>query len=79
MSGCIISLGLINKQLLLPILYIILYCFINIYEEHIADDSDKYDIAKFYIEGFGVKISEIMIFFVANKFRYSSSKKKIKE
>ena len=76
MPDCIISLGFIDKKLLIPLFYIILYCFINIYEEHIADDSGKYDIAIFYTEGFGIKISDAMIFFIANKFRYSSSQKK---
>ena len=76
MPDCIISLGFIDKKLLIPLFYIILYCFINIYEEHIADDSGKYDIAIFYTEDFGIKISDVMIFFIANKFRYSSSQKK---
>ena len=77
MRECIISLGLVNKKLLIPIIYIILYCFVNIYENHIADDSGEYGLAIFYIEGFGMKIAEVKIFFIANKFRYSSYQKKV--
>ena len=79
MRECIISLGLVNKKLLIPILYIILYCFVNIYENHIADDYGEYGLTIFYIEGFGMKIAEVMIFFIANKFRYSSYQKKLKK
>ena len=74
MPECIIKLGLINKKLLFPLFYIIIYWFVNIYEDHIAEDSEDYEMAIFYIEGFGMKISEVMIFFIANKFKYKSQK-----
>ena len=79
MPKCIISLGSIKKKLFIPLLYIILYIFINIYHDYIAEDSEEFDIVTLYIEGFGTTISEVMIFFIGNAFRYTNKRKLMKK
>ena len=79
MSKCIISLGSINKKLFIPLAYIILYIFINIYEDHLSsDDSDNNDLVILFIEGFGTTISEVMCFFfgIGSRFKRNEKKKK---
>ena len=79
MPKCIISLGSIKKKLFIPLLYIILYIFINIYHDYIAEDPEEFDIVTLYIEGFGTTISEVMIFFIGNAFRYTNKRKLMKK
>ena len=79
MSKFIISLGSINKKLLIPFLYIILYSFINIYYDFLdSTNSDDYGIAVLYTKNFGYSFSEVMIYFFANSFRYKSHNRKRK-
>ena len=75
MSKCIISLGSINKKLFIPLAYIILYFVINIINSY---DSEANDLVIFFIDIFGISISEVMAFFIGMGFRYISHKKKRK-
>ena len=73
MSKFIISLGSIDKKLILPLLHIILYSFINIYKNFLDSTNHvKYHTAVLYAQYFGRSISGVMIYFFANLFRYKS-------
>ena len=58
MSDCIFTFGKKDKKLLIPLIYLIVYILINIFETepHIVDT---------YIENFAMSISEIMGFFIS--------------
>ena len=66
MSNFIFSLGTINKKLLLPFIYIILYIFINILA------GGKNDIVTFYLSSFGQSIGQIMTYFIGRITKYES-------
>ena len=74
MANFFISLGVINKKMLLPLIYIIIQILINIFEYVYFEINE----ASLCIGSFGISIGEISTFFVAQKFRYNriSIKKK---
>ena len=66
MAGCIFTLGKIDKKLMIPLIYLVLYIFINIFEQ------EKYsNIAVIYIENFGKSLAEIMVFFISTFVKYA--------
>ena len=65
MVDFIIGLGNIDKKLLLPFIYILLYILINIYHNYNTDD-----VVTLYLEGFGHSIGDIIIFLVFNIIRF---------
>ena len=65
MSGYIFTLGKIDKKLIIPLIYLVLYILINIF------DQEKYsNIAIIYIESFGKSLGEIMVFFISIVVKY---------
>ena len=58
MTNFIFSLGLINKKLLLPLTYTILYLCINIYYIYVENNE-----VTLFIEYFGFAIGQISTFF----------------
>ena len=67
MANFIFSIGTINKKLLIPLIYIILYICLNIYYIY-----SGYEIASFYIQNFGLCIGQIMTYFAGRLIRYQS-------
>ena len=74
MAKFFFSVGLLNKKLLLPLMYIILYTFIFIFW-HYYDYND----ATFFIENFGTSIGQILSYFLSLLFRYRKSSRKKKK
>ena len=69
-----ISLGIIDKNLILPIIYIIANSLNNIY------DSDcEINYVSIYLDYFGNSIGELMIFFVSATIKYKGNIKQIKK
>ena len=58
MSDCIFTFGKKDKKLLIPLIYLIVYILINIFET-------EPNIVDTYIENFSMSISEIMGFFIS--------------
>ena len=75
MSNCIISLGVINKKLFIPLIYIIIYFFV-----HFINQNAEYNEVYLYLDGFGYSLGELSSFFVAQflKYRRIDSKKRKK-
>ena len=75
MSNFIISLGIINKKLLIPIIYIIIYFFV-----HFINQNAEYNEVYVFLDGFGYSLGELSSFFVALflKYRRIGYKKKKK-
>ena len=75
MSNFIISLGIINKKLLIPIIYIIIYFFV-----HFINQNAEYNEVYVFLDGFGYSLGELSSFFVAQflKYRRIGYKKKQK-
>ena len=75
MSNFIISLGIINKKLLIPIIYIIIYFFV-----HFINQNAEYNEVYVFLDGFGYSLGELSSFFVAQflKYRRIGSKKRKK-
>ena len=75
MSNCIISLGVINKKLFIPLIYIIIYFFV-----HFINQNAEYNEVYLYLDGFGYSLGELSSFFVAQflKYRRIGSKKRKK-
>ena len=71
MSKCIFSLGLIEKKLLLPLFYQIVYTALFIYWYYF-----EYTEATLLLEGFSSSLGQIMIFFVSNMYKYRRIKTK---
>ena len=65
MARFIISLGIINKKLLIPSIYTLLYILVNIY--YIDKD---YNEVRIFIEALGMSIGEMSIYFTQNIFKY---------
>ena len=63
MANFIISLGNIDKKLLLPLFYIIINIFLQFYWGYYY--YVEYNLAGYYLEYFGAAIGEIMTFFVS--------------
>ena len=79
MPKFVIKLGSVNKKLFLPFLYVILYSFIEIYDNHIDPvNSDEYEIVILYLHDFGISFSEIIMFFISKALKYKSRYKTIK-
>ena len=62
----IISLGTIDKKLLIPLAYIIINIFTNIYWLN-----QEYNIITLFIEGFGYSIGQIITIFLRSAFKYN--------
>ena len=67
MSKFIISIGVIDKKLFLPIIYAISYIFINIYKNNTLND-----MITSLLESSGIFIGQILTFFVGRLIRYRS-------
>ena len=65
MARFIISLGIINKKLLIPSIYTLLYILVNIY--YIDED---YNEVRIFVEALGMSIGEMSIYFTQNIFKY---------
>ena len=79
MAKFIISLGMINKKLLFPLIYFIIYIFVNIYNNNVNIENNEVFI---FIDGFGFSLGEISAFFVGQIIKYKridTKKKKIKK
>ena len=77
MAKFIISLGMINKKLLFPLIYFIIYIFV-----HIFNLSVDYNEVSVFLDGFGFSLGEISAFFVGQIIKYKridTKKKKIKK
>ena len=70
MANFFISLGVINKKMLFPLIYIILLILVNAFEYVYFEINE----ASLCIGSFGISIGEISTFFVAQKFRYNRRK-----
>ena len=62
----IVSLGIIDKKLFLPLLYVIIKFSNSIYWHY-----HKYNIISLFIESFGYSISQIMTIFLRRAFKYT--------
>ena len=60
MSNFIFSLGKLNKNLIAPLCYLLVYILVDVYYFYHEDN-----IATFYLESFGMSTAEILIFFVS--------------
>ena len=71
MKNCIFQLGTINKKLLLPLIYIVIYICINIFWNY-----TEYDELIFYLEGVGFSVGQMITYLLGNawKYRYVSRK-----
>ena len=67
MSKFFISLGITNKKMLFPLIYIILYIFVNIYNNNINIENNEVFI---FIDGFGFSLGELSSFFVGQIIKY---------
>ena len=66
MSGYIFTLGKIDKKLLIPLIYLLLYAIILIF------NTETYsNISPIYIENYGMSFADIMVFFVSNVAKYT--------
>ena len=65
MANFIISLGVINKKMLFPLIYIIIHFAINIYDLYV-----EYNEVSLFIMGFCFSLGEILTFFVAQIYKY---------
>ena len=74
MAKFFISLGIINKKMLIPLIYIILYSLVNIY-----DLSVEYDEIFEFMGRFGVILGELSSFFVGQIIKYRTIKVKKKQ
>ena len=61
----IISIGLINKKLLYPLIYLVTYALLYIYWSY-----NESNLATLGIESFGASIGQILTVFVNIKFKY---------
>ena len=75
MAKCFISFGIINKKMLFPLIYIILYFFVNIYNLNV-----EYNEVSAFLDGFGYSLGELSTFFIGEiiKYRRNVIKKKKK-
>ena len=65
MAKFIFALGAINKKVLYPLFFIIVFALIQIYYHFRADS-----VVAWYLEGFGTSTGQIMSFFLGNVFNY---------
>ena len=65
MARFIISFGIINKKLLIPSIYTLLYILVNIY--YIDED---YNEVRIFVDALGMSIGEMSIYFTQNIFKY---------
>ena len=75
MAKFIISFGVVNKKMLFPLIYIIVVCFINIFNY-----SFNYNEVFLFIVGFGFSLGQLSTFFLNHAFKYkriSVKKKKV--
>ena len=66
MSNFIFSLGIIDKKLLFPLFYMILYLGINIYYNSIENNEPN-----LFLDLFGFGTIQILTFFVSNAIKYN--------
>ena len=77
MAKFIISLGMINKNLLFPLVCFVIYIFVNIFNLSV-----DYNEVSVFLDGFGFSLGEIPSFFVGHIIKYKridTNKKKIKK
>ena len=75
MANFFISFGLLNKKLLFPLIYILIYFCANIYNLYSEDNE-----VSLFIDGFGYSFGQILTFFINQFFKYRRNiikKKKI--
>ena len=65
MENCIFQLGTINKKLLLPLIYIIIYICINIFWNY-----TEYNEFIFYLEGVGFSVGQMITYLIGNAWKY---------
>ena len=64
MANFIFSLGIIDKRLLLPLIYIIFNICLNIFYNF-----TEYNEVTLFLEGFGYSIGQILIIFIGCAFK----------
>ena len=74
MSNFLISLGNLNKKLLLPFIYIIVYIIVNFFYFY-----NEYNGAIMFLEHFGFSLGEMMTYFIVYAFKYQSTLEKKKK
>ena len=77
MAKFIISIGIINKKMLFPLIYFIIYIFVNIYNLNV-----EYNEVSIFIDGFGFSLGEVSAFFIGQIIKYKridTKKKRIKK
>ena len=72
MENFIFQLGTINKKLLLPLIYIIIYICINIFWNY-----TEYNEFIFYLEGFGFSVGQMITYLIGNACKYHNVTRKI--
>ena len=75
MSHFIISLGVINKKMLFPLLYILVVVSRNIF-----DLFHLYNEVSLFLGGFGFSTGELLVYFLSKIFKYRrtlTKKKKV--
>ena len=73
MANFIFSLGKIDKKLLFPFIYIILYICLNIFYNY-----TEYSVVTLFLEGFGFSIGQMLTIFVGCAFKYNRIRTKKK-
>ena len=73
MANFIFSLGKIDKKLLFPLIYIILYICLNIFYNY-----TEYSVITLFLEGFGFSIGQMLTIFVGCAFKYNRIRTKKK-
>ena len=73
MANFIFSLGKIDKKLLFPLIYIILYICLNIFYNY-----TEYSVVTLFLEGFGFSIGQMLTIFVGCAFKYNRIRTKKK-
>ena len=70
MSGFIFTLGKIDKKLIIPLIYLLIYIFIDLF------DKEQYsNITAIYIEKYGNSLGEILVYFISIIVKYAFKKK----
>ena len=72
MSKFIISIGLINKNIYLPIIYMIVYLGANFFWIY----QNNNEVTR-YLEGFGAPLGQIYIYTIGSLFKYRRTKNKV--
>ncbi len=65
MANFFISVGIINKKMIFPLIYLILYFFVNIYHLYVG-----YNEVSEFLDGFGYSLGELSTFFIGVIIKY---------